>query len=150
MGRQRARRYPDELKVAAVSRMQAGERVRALAAELGIKPQVLYRWWNNVEFAGAVTLRPGRPARAAEGARSAIAPRAKADDGAAGPRRRGKPPAAPAAVPPEAAKRIAELERTVGQQALELDFFAAALRHLEAPRPTSGRGARTPSPSSER
>ena len=149
MGRQRARTYPDEFKVAAVSRMQAGERVRTLAAELGIKPQVLYRWWNNVEFAGAVTLRPGRPARADERAQRAIAPEAKADAGSPSPRRQGKRPES-AAVPPEAAKRIAELERTVGQQALELDFFAAALRHLEAPRPTSGRGARTPSPSSKR
>ena len=148
MGRQRARTYPDEFKVAAVSRIQAGERVRTLAGELGVKPQLLYRWWNNVEFAGAVTLRPGRPAKAAEPARRVITPSAKADADA--PRRRGKPPK-PAAVPPEATKRIAELERRVGQQALELDVFTAALRHLDAPRPpTRGRGVRTPSPSSER
>ena len=144
MGRHRARTYSDEFKIAAVQRAVDGERVVAVAAELGIKPQLLYRWWNNVEFAGAVTLRPGRPARAAAPAREAAPTAAGRDEGAT-PRRRGG--AAPKAVPPEAAKRIAELERTVGQQALELDFFAAALRHVEASRSAnSGRGARTPSP----
>ena len=31
--------------------------------------------------------------------------------------------------------RIAELEWLVGRQAAELDFFAAALRNIEEPRP---------------
>ncbi len=34
--------------------------------------------------------------------------------------------------------RISELERLVGRQAAELDFFAAALRNIEESRPTSG------------
>jgi hypothetical protein len=33
--------------------------------------------------------------------------------------------------------RIAELERLVGRQAAELDFFAAALRNIEEPRPSN-------------
>jgi hypothetical protein len=36
--------------------------------------------------------------------------------------------------PGAAARRIAELERKIGQQALELDFFRAALRHVREPR----------------
>jgi len=47
--------------------------------------------------------------------------------------------------------RVAELERKVGQQALELDFFREALRHVkEPPPPTGGRGARASSRSSTR
>jgi hypothetical protein len=39
------------------------------------------------------------------------------------------------------------LERKIGQQALELDFFARALRHVKASVPPSdGRGARASSP----
>jgi len=41
------------------------------------------------------------------------------------------PPACLAAHDPAAAaRRIAELERKIGQQQLELDFFRAALRHV--------------------
>jgi transposase len=44
-------------------------------------------------------------------------------------------------------ERVAELERKVGQQALELDFFARALRHIKASAPPSDvRGARASSP----
>jgi hypothetical protein len=40
----------------------------------------------------------------------------------------------------QARKRIQELERKVGQQELELDFFAKALRCVEATgKPTGGR-----------
>ena len=47
--------------------------------------------------------------------------------------------------------RIAELERKIGQQALELDFFTQALRHVKAPPPpNAGTGARASSPSSRR
>jgi hypothetical protein len=34
----------------------------------------------------------------------------------------------------EARRRIAELERKIGQQQVDLDFFKEALRHLEASR----------------
>jgi len=47
--------------------------------------------------------------------------------------------------------RLAELERKVGRQAVELDFFKAALRHVKAPPPPSGgRGGRASSRSSTR
>jgi hypothetical protein len=35
-------------------------------------------------------------------------------------------------------RRIAELERKVGQQQLDLDFFRAALQQVEAPTPWGG------------
>jgi hypothetical protein len=47
--------------------------------------------------------------------------------------------------------RLVELERKVGQQALELDFFKEALRHVKAsPPPSGGRGNKASSRSSTR
>jgi hypothetical protein len=37
------------------------------------------------------------------------------------------------------------LERKIGQQQLELDFFRAALRHVREQRPTKGGPGETPS-----
>jgi hypothetical protein len=49
-----------------------------------------------------------------------------------------------------AEKRIAELERKIGQQQVELDFFQRALRQVGASRPISGPGAKASTPSSKR
>jgi hypothetical protein len=40
--------------------------------------------------------------------------------------------------PTAAQKRIDELERKIGQQQLELDFFRAALRHVRDQQPAKG------------
>jgi transposase len=53
---------------------------------------------------------------------------------AAGP----MPPAAPPDALTTAQRRIAELERKVGQQQLDLDFFQQALRHVRGLRQRSG------------
>jgi hypothetical protein len=51
----------------------------------------------------------------------------------------------------EARRKIVELERKVGQQQLDLDFFRGALRHIEASRQASDRpGATASSPRSRR
>jgi hypothetical protein len=58
---------------------------------------------------------------------------------------------APASELERAQRRVAELERKVGQQQLELDFFRQALRQVEAlSRPKDGRGATASTPSSKR
>jgi transposase len=137
--------FSPEFKEAAVLRIVAGERVRALAAELKIKPQVLYRWWSNYDQYGVTALgRPsGRPRRGAEVIQPVKVPEAVRPRRARGrPRRLDND---------EAAKRIAELERKVGEQALEIDFFERALRHIKASRSgTAGRGGGPSSPSSTR
>ena len=47
--------------------------------------------------------------------------------------------------------RIAELERKVGQQQVDLDFFTGALRRIEASRqPNDGAGGTASSPRSRR
>ena len=137
--------FSREFKEAAVRRILAGEKVNALAVELELWPKLLYAWKESFERGGVeALLPPGRPPNSI--ARAPGPPRSKRS------RRRGKPStSAPEGAAAEAQARIAELERKVGQQALELDFFARALRHVKASRPPSdGSGAAASSPSSRR
>jgi len=138
MSRPGARVFSREFKEAAVGRILAGEKVKALAIELGVWPKLLYDWWARYEQGGAEALvPPGRPPGRPGPAR--------------GPRRGRARRAARLGPPPPEAVRIAELERKVGQQALELDFFVRALRHIEASRPPkAGHGATASSRSSTR
>jgi transposase len=51
----------------------------------------------------------------------------------------------------QARRKIAELERKIGQQQLDVDFFKQALRHIEAARQrNSARGLTASSPTSRR
>ena len=108
--------YAMELKLAAVQRVRAGESVRAVAEELGIRRKRLYVWkdrYAELGEAGLQRQRGGRPRKEASEAGSD----SEAKVG------RGELLAA--------RKRIAELERKVGQQELELDFFGEALRRIK-------------------
>lgn len=116
--------YAVELKRQAVARVLAGETVTSVARELGVPRRRLYGWQAKAERGGLEALRAtGRP-------------------------RRGEAPAVPAAPSNRvvvargvAARRIAELERLVGQQQADLDFFRQALRHVKArQQPSAGRG----------
>jgi transposase-like protein len=61
-----ARVFSPEVKLAAVQRLVAGEKVKALAEERGVSRQLLYKWWNQYERGGPAALRlPGRPRKAA-------------------------------------------------------------------------------------
>jgi transposase len=127
--------YTKEFKLAAVNRMLAGTNVSALARELGVRRKRLYAWCDAFRAGGPDGMRgPGRP-------------RKKAQE----PPRAGAPPGGAVGEAAAAQRRIAELERKVGQQALELDFFRQALRHFEASRrPSDGPGATASTPSSRR
>jgi transposase-like protein len=115
-----------EFKRAAVALMGPGVKISALARELGISRQRLYEWREALRLGDDQLRRPGRPKRSVE-------PPAQADDLAG------------------AQKRVAELERRLGQQQLELDFFKQALRQVEAlRRPNNGPGATASTPSSKR
>ncbi len=108
--------YAMELKLAAVRRVRAGESVRAVAEELGIRRKRLYVWKDRYAELGEAGLRRqrgGRPRKEAPDAGHDV----EANAG------RGELLAA--------RKRIAELERKVGQQELELDFFGEALRRIK-------------------
>jgi transposase-like protein len=138
----RFRIYSREFKEAAVRRILNGERVQAVADDLRLRRQLLYTWRDYYEHGGADALVPrGRPPRAVAWARR----RALAQEPSRQARAYGH-------VGKDAREtRLAELERKVGQQAVELEFFKEALRHVkEPPRPSSGRGAKASSRSSAR
>jgi hypothetical protein len=64
---------------------------------------------------------------------------------------RARGPAAKANDLKQARRQIAELERKVGQQQLDLDFFKGALRRIEtSPQPDTAAGATASSPRSRR
>ena len=116
MSQQKQAEYAMELKLAAVRRVRAGESVRAVAEELGIRRKRLYVWKDRYAVLGEAGLRRQRGGRPRKEAPPA------AGNGSETTAGRGELLAA--------RKRIAELERKVGQQELELDFFAEALRRI--------------------
>ena len=94
--------------------MAIGANVSKLSRELGVSRKGLYQWQKQ--------FRVGEP--------SALRPRCAEAAGL-----QAKDPAVPAPSDssdelPNALARIAELERMIGQQAVDLDFFQQALQHV--------------------
>ena len=88
-----------------------------MAAEFGVHRQLIYKW-RDAERAGRLGRRRGPPTKAERLVREA----GLADAGEL----------------EQARRRVAELERKVGQQTLELDFFeepCGASRRHASPRP---------------
>lgn len=108
--------YGLEFKIAAVKRVAAGERSSAVARDLAIDPSVLYRWRKEYAEFGAAGRRRPIPDEVSE---------------------------TPAEI---SARRIAELERKVGQQEVHLDFLRRAferVKDLRRPKIEHGVGAST-------
>jgi len=127
------RLFSREFKLSALARMEAGENVSALARELGIRRKYLYQWRERFRLGGPVALRSrGRPTKAEslaiEAGSAAALPAAAAK----------MPPPAPPDELTRARRRVEELERKIGQQQVELDFFQRALRQVRETRPRSG------------
>jgi len=91
-----------------------------LGKELGVRPELLYDWRRRYLSGGAKALRAmGRPfnsERACEPGSVASLPGTIGED----------------------QRRIEELERKIGRQQMELDFFRAALRHVREARLKKG------------
>lgn len=119
------RQFSREFKLLALARMEEAANVEALAQELGIRRELLYVWRRQYRAGGAEALRnSGRPRPVS---------------------------AAASAEELSAERRIAELERRLGQKALEIDFLEGALRRIEASSwPSKGPGATASSPRSRR
>lgn len=135
MSKKAIRVFSREFKLKVVRRMLAGENVSALARELKVLRKDLYVWRKRFRSGGPEALRGrGRPPKAV----AAVATRSA--------------PAKSAASPPDASsKRVAELERKIGQQQVELDFFRQALRQVEgARRRSAGSGVSRSTRSSKR
>ena len=135
MSDQEVRSFSREFKLRIVQRIEAGENVSALSREVGSKRTILYRWRDAWRLGGPEALRlRGRPSKV-EALALAVArgPAGKANDLA------------------EARWQIEQLQRKVGQQQLDLDFFKQALRRIEASRqPSDGLGATASSRTSKR
>jgi transposase-like protein len=109
------RRFPTAFKLKAIKRAEGGEGVLPVARKLGISRKLLHDWIKAWKAHGPEGLnrkpgpKPGprklKPVQAEE-KRSARA---------------------------QASARIVELERLVGRQQLDIDFFRKALRALERP-----------------
>ena len=120
------RKFSREFKLEVVRRILAGEQIRALSEELTVLRKDLYAWRKLFRAGGAQALRPLDRPRKGDGV---VASRVK---------ERSRNVAAGDTCAPE---RIAELERKIGQQQIELDFFRQALRQVrEARRPNAGPG----------
>ena len=135
--RSSARVFSREYKLGIIRRMLAGENVSALAREVKLLRKDLYVWRDRFLSGGPEALRGrGRPPKGVAG---------RPSGSAAGP-------AAAAGDELEAARaRIAELERKIGQQQLDLDFFRQALRQVKgARRPSAEPGVTGSTKSSKR
>jgi len=111
------RYFPEEEKRAAVRRVAAGESVSTVARSVGADRRRLYEWYRKYQAGGLEGVRrTGRPRK-----EEALSARGRswqeASDESAATRR-----------------HIAELERKIGQQQVDLDFFRRALRHVEETR----------------
>jgi transposase len=127
-----------EFKLGIIRRLLAGENVSALGRELKLSRKDLYAWRDRFLAGGPQALRGrGRPPRAASGAVAPATMKA--------------PPDGPGEQLAAARRHVAELERKIGQQQVELDFFRQALRQVNEPRqPSTALGVRGSMRSSKR
>jgi transposase len=126
MSKEEPKVFSRDFKLGAVRRLEAGENVAALARELGVARQLIYTWRKRVLAGGPEALQgKGRPHPV--------------------------PLGSVVVAPVSAQARVADLERTIGRQQVDLDFFQRALRHIEGRRqPSVGPGATASTKSSGR
>lgn len=106
--------FTPEFRVSIVERMLNGEGATTLSSELRIKRSVLYRWRDRYRKEGAEGLNrpPGRPPGSV--AQPSKAKRHDAED-----------------------RKMADLERRLGQLALENDFLRGAFKRVKEARSKS-------------
>ncbi|HET7083136.1 MAG TPA: helix-turn-helix domain-containing protein, partial [Rhizomicrobium sp.] len=98
-------------------RLEAGEAVLPLARKLGVSRKLLHDWRKAWKLHGPAGLNRKRgPKPGPRKLRPLAEPAAKGSGGELA----------------QARAKIAELERKIGQQALDIDFFHKALRALDA------------------
>jgi transposase-like protein len=123
--RRKNRRFSREFKIQTVERILKGENISALSRELKVLRKDLYVWRDAYQRGGEELLRSvGRPRKAAIEISGTELEKAQ--------------------------RRIAELERKVGQQELELDFFAKALKCIDETQRVEKAGDRSTSLSNSR
>ena len=116
------RSFTTAFKEAACQRISRGDKVMPLSRELGVPRKLLYNWFNSWKLAGVAGLNRKR-GRSLSTKLERKSPDAKSPDT--------KSILQPVASELASAKaRIVELERLVGRQQVDLDFFRKALRAL--------------------
>ena len=115
--------FGEEFRVAAARRMNSGESPSALSRELKVKRSLLYRWRDAYRKEGPSAFQRGRgrPSRVAE----RRLPSTRGEEAAA--------------------RRITELERKIGQQALDIDFLRRAFKRVKESRRSNGESGATAS-----
>ena len=127
------RRYSVELKLAAVGRLGAGESPSKIATDLKVDRRRVYEWhWQYQEGGWEAFRGPGRPRKEAAQTARGQSWRGGGGELAA------------------AQRQIAYLQRKVGEQQVDLDFFRAALRRVEEMRQSAPAGVVRPSTKSSR
>jgi transposase len=119
MSQQAMRVFSTEFKAAVVLRLEAGERLASVAGELKIRRKLLYEWRAAYRAMGAAGLNRKRGPK-----KGFLVASARSDAAPATP--------APLSDLALAKARIAELERMIGKQQVDLDFFREALRLIDA------------------
>ena len=141
MSKQVQRAFSSEFKSSVIQRIEAGERLGAVAVELGIRRKLLYEWRAAYRALGAAGLNrkrgPKPGARKVAGSSPGLASSAASSvpDVASSSARPGDE-RAQARELAEAKARIGELERVIGRQQVDLDFFRKALRLMDATPPS--------------
>jgi transposase len=111
------RTFPTAFKLKAIKRAEGGEGVLPVARKLGISRKLLHDWIKAWKAHGPEGLNRKRgPKPGPRKLRPLTGPAAKGRGGELA----------------QARAKIAELERKIGQQALDIDFFQKALRALDA------------------
>lgn len=123
-------------------RLQAGENVSVLARELGVSRKSIYQWRDRFRRGGINALRNRRGRAQADPAGETSADQVSLEQS---DRQISLEELA------RAQRRIGELERKIGQQQVELDFFQQALRQVrEEGLKSSAPGGTRSTPSSKR
>ena len=130
------RQFSSAFKKQVVLRLEAGERIAAVAEESGVRRKLLYEWRDAYRSMGTAGFNRKRgPKAGTRGARgsSGVAPSVPSSAADAGPSA-----ATPDDALARAQARIGELERVIGRQQADLHFFREALRLWDATPPNGG------------
>ncbi len=135
MSDQPQRAFSTDFKVRIVQRIEAGERLSAVADEMGVRRKLLYEWRAAYRTLGAAGLNRKRGPKPGGKRTTSSSPTHASSD--APP----SPDSAPSSARSgdeltQAKARIAELERVIGRQQADLHFFREALRLWDATSPS--------------
>jgi transposase len=147
VSKQPQRAFSTEFKERVVQRIAAGERLAAVAAEFGVRRKLLYEWRDAYRALGAAGFNRKRGPKPGGGEAGRSSPGRAPSDAPPSARPRGARAGGPRGAPPpqrsaaqelaDARARIAELERVIGRQQVDLDFFREALRLMDAALPSA-------------